>query len=71
VSVRRHLFAFQALLISAGMYGDAPADPAQGVRRLRTQFMRDFGRARDFGIRDALDRLTATLLDGFRWFVLT
>jgi hypothetical protein len=63
VSVRRHLFAFQALLISAGMYGDAPADPTQVYADYAPQFVRDLGRGRDVGIRDALDRLTGTLLD--------
>jgi hypothetical protein len=62
VSVRRHLFAFQALLISAGMYGEAPADPAQVYADYAPQFVRDFGRGRDVGIRDALNRLTVTLL---------
>jgi hypothetical protein len=63
IRVRRHLFAFQALLISAGMYGDAPADPARVYADYAPQFVRDFGRGRNDGMREALDRLTGTLLE--------
>jgi hypothetical protein len=63
ISMRRRLFAFQALLISAGMYGDPPADPAQVYADYAPQFVRDFGRGRNDGMRAALDKLTSTLLD--------
>jgi hypothetical protein len=62
VTVRRRLFAFQALLLSSGMYDDqGPADPADVYREYAPQFVRDFGMGRNPGLAAALDKLTTRL----------
>ena len=62
VSVRRRLFAFQALLLSAGMYDDqAPSDLRLAYTEYAPQFVRDVGRGRDPGLAPALDRLAGRL----------
>ena len=62
VSVRRRLFAFQALLLSAGMYDDqAPSDPGLAYAQYAPQFVRDFGKGRDPGMSAALDKLASHL----------
>jgi hypothetical protein len=61
ITLRRRLFALQALLISAGMYGDPPAPPEQVYADYAPQFVRDFGRGRDEGLASALKQLAQTL----------
>jgi hypothetical protein len=65
VSVRRRLFALQALLLSAGMYGEPPASPATTFAQYAPQFVRDLGASRHHGLADALRKLAATL-ESFR-----
>jgi hypothetical protein len=48
VTVRRRLFAFQALLLSAGMYDDQPAAaPSRVYAEYAQQFVRDLGMSRN------------------------
>src|SRR6266516_5893613 len=61
IPVRRNLFAFQALLISAGMYDDPPSDPTTVYAQYAPQFVRDLGMSRNPGLADALDKLSQTL----------
>ena len=61
VTLRRRLFALQALLISAGMYGDPPAPPEQVHANYAPQFVRDFGRGRNDRLAAALKQFAQTL----------
>jgi hypothetical protein len=61
IPVRRNLFALQALLISAGMYTEPPADPTTVYAQYASQFVRDLGMSRNPGLADALDKLSHTL----------
>jgi hypothetical protein len=64
VTVRRRLFAFQALLLSAGMYDDQPpAAPPSIYRDYAPQFVRDLGMSRNPGLADALNKLDRKLND--------
>jgi hypothetical protein len=63
VNARRRLFAFQALLLSAGMYDQPPADPARVYADYAPQFVRDFGMGRNPGLAAALGKLSQTLQD--------
>jgi hypothetical protein len=64
VTVRRRLFAFQALLLSAGMYDDQPpTDPTTMYADYAPQFVRDFGMARNPGLAAALNKLNRKLQD--------
>jgi len=64
VTVRRRLFAFQALLLSAGMYEDQPpSDPATVYADYAPQFVRDLGMARNPGLAAALNKLNRKLQD--------
>jgi hypothetical protein len=62
VTLRRRLFAFQALLLSAGMYDDQPpAAPASVYADYAPQFVRDLGMSRNPGLADALNKLDRKL----------
>jgi hypothetical protein len=61
LSIRRRLFALEALLLSAGMYGDPPLPPAITYSEHAHQFVRDLGASRNQGLADALTKLAATL----------
>jgi hypothetical protein len=61
VSVRRRLFAFQTLLLSAGMYDEPPANPRGVYAEYAPQFVQDFGRSRNPGLAAALGKLSGTL----------
>jgi hypothetical protein len=62
VTLRRRLFAFQALLLSAGMYDDqAPAAPSGVYADYAPQFVRDLGMSRNPGLADALKNLDRKL----------
>src|SRR5712692_6712402 len=63
IPVRRRLFAFQVLLISAGMYDDPPSDPLIVHAQYAPQFVRDFGMSRNPEMAAAFNRLSETLLD--------
>ena len=64
VTVRRRLFAFQSLLLSAGLYADQPpTDPTTVYANYAPQFVRDFGMARNPGLADGLNMLDRKLLD--------
>jgi hypothetical protein len=64
VTLRRRLFAFQTLLLSAGMYDDyPPAEPSRVNAEYAPQFVRDFGMSRNEGLADALNKLSRTLQD--------
>jgi hypothetical protein len=64
VTVRRRLFAFQSLLLSAGMYDDQPpTDPATVYATYAPQFVRDFGMSHNPGLADALRKLDRKLLE--------
>ena len=64
VTVRRRLFAFQALLLSAGMYADqAPAAPSGVYADYAPQFVHDLGMSRNPGLADALKNLDRKLND--------
>src|SRR5258708_40018867 len=61
VNARKRLFAFQALLLSAGMYGEPPSDPATVYTQYAPQFVRDFGMSRNPALESALSKLSGTL----------
>lgn len=62
VSVRRRLFALQALLLSAGMYDEEPPSGIEAAyAQYAPRFVRDLGRGRDPGLAPALDRLAVRL----------
>lgn len=61
IPVRWRLFAFQVLLISAGMYDEPPSEPAPLYAQYAPQFVRDFGMSRNPGLASALDKLSQTL----------
>jgi hypothetical protein len=61
VTIRRRLFSLQALLLSAGMYAEPPADPAAVYPLYAAQFVRDLGVSRNAGTAAALVRLADTL----------
>jgi hypothetical protein len=61
IPVRRRLFAFQALLISAGMYDEAPSDPVMVYVDYAPRFVRDFGMSRNPGLAGALAKLSDAL----------
>src|SRR5262249_38772317 len=61
VNIRRRLFVFQTLLISAGMYGDEPDQPAAVAPHYAEQFVRDFGASRNSDLSAALTRLSSAL----------
>jgi len=61
VNVRRGLFAFQAVLLSAGVYAEPPSEPAGMYEQYAPQFVRDFGMSRNPGLAGALDKLSQTL----------
>ena len=61
IPVRRGLFAFQVLLISAGMYDDPPADPTTVDAQYAPDFVRDFGMGRNPGLKDAFAKLSQAL----------
>ena len=61
VTIRRRLFAFQALLLSAGMYSEPPLDPATVYTQYGPQFVRDFGMSRNPELATALDKFSQTL----------
>jgi hypothetical protein len=64
VTVRRRLFAFQALLLSAGMYQDQPPGaPSSVYADYAPQFVRDLGMSRNPGLGDALKNLDRKLDD--------
>jgi len=64
VTVRRRLFAFQSLLLSAGMYDDQPpSDPATVYANYAPQFVHDLGMARNPGLAAALNKLNRKLQD--------
>src|SRR5439155_1045779 len=64
VTVRRRLFAFQALLLSAGMYDDRPpAALASVYAEYAPHFVGDLGMSRNPGLADALNRLDRKLND--------
>ena len=63
VTVRRRLFVVQALLLSAGMYDEPPADPARVYAQYAPRFVRDFGMRRNPGLAAALTKLSRTLED--------
>jgi hypothetical protein len=64
VTLRRRLFAFQALLLSAGMYDDQPpAAPSRVYADYAPQFVRDLGMSRNPGLADALNKLDRKLND--------
>jgi hypothetical protein len=61
IPIRRRLFAFQVLLISAGMYDEPASDPATVHAEYAPQFVRDFGMSRNPGLAGALAKLSQTL----------
>lgn len=61
VSVRRRLFALQAMLLSAGMYGEPPVPPHSAYAQYAPQFVRDLGASRNRGLAEALGNLATTL----------
>lgn len=61
IPVRRRLFVFQVLLISAGTYGDPPSDPSTVFEQYAPQFVRDFGMSRNAGLATALASLSESL----------
>jgi hypothetical protein len=61
VNARKRLFAFQALLLSAGMYAEPASDPATVYAQYAPQFVRDFGMTRNPALESALSKLSATL----------
>lgn len=61
IPVRRRLFAFQVLLVSAGMYDEPPSDPATVVTQYAPQFVRDFGMSRNPELAGALAKLSQAL----------
>ncbi len=61
VNARKRLFAFQALLLSAGMYAEPPSDPATVYAQYAPQFVRDFGMTRNPALESALSKLSGTL----------
>ncbi len=61
VNARKRLFAFQALLLSAGMYAEPPSDPATVYAQYAPQFVRDFGMSRNPALDEALNKLGGTL----------
>jgi len=61
ISVRRRLFALQALLLSAGMYSEPPIPPATAYAQYAPQFVRDLGASRNPGLAEALGKLAVTL----------
>jgi len=63
IPVRRRLFAFQVLLISAGMYDERLSDPLIVDAQYAPQFVRDFGTSRNPEMAAAFKRLSETLLD--------
>jgi hypothetical protein len=64
VTVRRRLFAFQALLLSAGVYDDQPpTDPAAEYARYAPEFVRDYGMRRNPELAAALTGLNRKLQD--------
>ena len=64
VTVRRRLFAFQALLLSAGMYDDQPpAAPSTVYANYAPHFVRDLGMSRNPGLAEALKKLDHKLND--------
>ena len=64
VTVRLRLFAFQALLLSAGMYDDQPpAAPSSVYADYSPHFVRDLGISRNRGLADALNKLDRKLND--------
>jgi hypothetical protein len=64
VTLRRRLFAFQALLLSAGMYDDQPpAAPSSVYADYAPRFVRDLGMSRNPGLADALNTLDRKLND--------
>jgi hypothetical protein len=65
VNVRRRLFALQALLLSAGMYGEPPLPPTTAYERYAPLFVRDLGASRNEGLALALTTL-ATKLEASR-----
>jgi hypothetical protein len=62
IPVRSHLFAFQSLLLSAGMYDDPPSDPVSVYAQYAPLFVRDFGMSRNPGLQNALAKLDESLL---------
>jgi hypothetical protein len=63
IPVRRRLFAFQVLLISAGMYDEPPSDPLIVHAHYAPQFVRDFGSSRNPEMAAALNKLSDTLVE--------
>ena len=62
VTLRRRLFAFQALLLSAGMYDDQPPAATPSVYGdYAARFVRDLGMSRDQALADALNKLDRKL----------
>ena len=61
VNARKRLFAFQALLLSAGMYAEPPSDPVTVYAQYAPQFVRDFGMSRNPALESALSKLSGTL----------
>ena len=61
IAIRPRLFAFQVLLISAGMYDEPPSAPAAVYAQYAPQFVRDFGMSRNPGLTGALANLSETL----------
>jgi hypothetical protein len=61
VNSRRRLFSLQALLLSAGMYGEPPEDPTVVYPRYAAQFVRDLGASRNAETAAALVKLADTL----------
>jgi hypothetical protein len=61
VNLRRRLFAFQTLLISAGVYDEPPMDPTSIAQAYAQQFVRDLGASRNPGLSTALARLNTAL----------
>src|SRR5262249_3691952 len=64
VTLRRRLFAFQALLLSTGMYDDQPPTaPSRVYADYAPHFVRDLGMRRNRGLADALNKLDRKLND--------
>jgi len=61
VNARRHFYALQALLLAAGMYGDAPAELNTVYPRYAQQFVRDLGAGRNQATAAALGRLATSI----------
>jgi hypothetical protein len=61
VNARKRLFAFQALLLSAGMYAEPPSDPAAVYAQYAPLLVRDFGMSRNLALDAALNKLSGTL----------